>query len=910
MSADSNPTVPPDSHDDPLDDLGTDLGRLRRLAHCLVSDAALADDAVQDAMLMAMTRRPSRLANVRAWVDTVLRHRVRRLGRRQAQRAKVEGAAARPEAVPGSDEIAATAELHQRLAAEVSALSEPYRAAIVLRFLHGLSADEVARRTRVPLETARTRVKRGLVLLRQRLDGQYGQRAAWAGLVSLGIRPTSAIAATTIVMSLKPIAIAAAAIAAAGLFFVLSRGANTPAASGTPSPEVAEVAVASAAAPPPTLLNAVRAAVEPPAIAAAACDPEVLSGRVVAADGGAPIAGATVALSHSDADEFGCLDVEYSARVEELGTALTDADGGFRFAVRRARLHRLAVQSAGFAPRQLLKCTGGAQVSVTLSRGVTLRGVVRAKSTPLEGIPLEIAERRGSLLATTTTAKAGAFECNDLPAVPVFVQIRSPRHTEQWREVDLVVGQLTHVEIDLEPGRAATGRITDAVTGLPIAGAEVSDDWTFASARTARSAVDGRFVLAGIARTGAELHVRAPGYAADLQQVPSDVSEPMVEIALRRGASVRGRLLGADGQPPSGAYVAAAASWLTNNRMHTHWCRGDIQPSGHFEVNGLRGACQLMLRAPGAGMRVYDLPRGSTDGAVLHLGDITLLPGAGVEGRVRDERGAWVANAQVTIQGANTDCATAFAHLAAPVTLDVGPSSLQIRNFAPVERQTATDGAFRFAGLAGGTYEITVVASGCLPVKTGPLVIVDGEVLADVEATVKRAQAIAGRVELPPDLPADAVRKLRLTACDTKSHAHETVRAAADGSFRIDGLGGDRYIVSAFECPPGYALSPVYDVAAGTEDLALRLVPALTISGRVVDAKGTPVRTRVRAQLTRETAFMSKNHATDDEGRFELFVAPDFVGSVHTSHPDKQFVQATIEGVIAGARDLVLQLER
>ena len=324
-------------------------------------------------------------------------------------------------------------------------------------------------------------------------------------------------------------------------------------------------------------------------------------------------------------------------------------------------------------------------------------------------------------------------------------------------------------------------------------------------------------------------------------------------------------------------------------------------------MNGLRGACQLMLRAPGAGVRIYDLPRGLTDGAVVHLGDITLLPPAGVEGRVRDERGAWVADAQVTIRAANTDCAT-FAHLAAPVTLDVGMSAPQIWHFAPVERQTATDGAFRFANLAGGTCELTVVAPGFLPVKTGPLVIVDGEILADVEVTLARARAIAGRVELPPDLPAGAVRKLTLTACDTKSHAHESVKAAADGSFRIEGLGGDRYIVSAVECPAGYALSPVYDVAVGTEDLALRLVPALTISGRVVDAKGTPVRARVYARLTRKAAYMSRNHATDDEGRFELFVAPDFVGSVHASHLDNQSLQAEVEGVIAGARDLVLQL--
>lgn len=908
------PTVPPSptDHDpclDPGRDLGWDLDRLHRLALCLGTDAALADDAVQDAVLAALTRRPSRLLNLRAWVDAVLRHRVRRLARREAQRVKVEGAVARPEALPGSDEIAATAELHHRLTAEVSALPEPYRAAIVLRFLHGLDTQEVARRTGVPLETTRTHLKRGLALLRQRLDGRYDSRAAWTGLATLGLRPTYPLVATATLMSLKPIAVAVAALAAAVLFWVLARGSTPPAAGPTPGPEVAKLSTDSPPAPLPTREAPLRAAVEVPAAAADRFDPDVLSGRVVADDGGAPIGGAVVVLSWCDADEFSCLDLEYSQRVEELGAATTDADGRFRFPVRRARLHRLAVRAAGFAPRSLMQCSGGAEVSVTLTQGVTLRGVVTAQGKPLAGILLHIVERGGSELATTASVVEGSFECRELPRVVVFVQVRSAHHAEVWREVDLTANPLAEVEIDLEPGRIVTGRIVDAATGRSIAKAEVSDAWTFPAPRTATSDDAGQFTLAGVETRRAELHVRAPGYAADWQRPPSDVAEPVVEFALRRGATVRGRLVDRQAKPVSGAYVAVAADFHYVGRVHTDWRRGQMSPGGRFEVSGLRGVSQLMVRAPGFGVLIYDLPRELAEASVLDLGDITLAPPAGLEGHVRDEAGARVPGASVTILGTNADRATAFADLGPAVTLGAGANPREVIHFRPTTRRTARDGGFRFGALAAGSYEVSVDVPGCRTVRVGPVAVVDGEVAAGVEVVVARGRVIAGRVDLPAGIASEAVGKLTLVACDLTSNDQRTARAAADGSFRITGLVDGRYALSALECPAGFAMSPVFDVAADTPDVALRLVPALTITGRVVDARGAPLRAVVFSLPARKAANMVKNHRADADGCFELPVAPDFVGSVRASHPDNPRVQANVDGIVAGTRDLVLTLK-
>jgi RNA polymerase sigma-70 factor (ECF subfamily) len=60
--------------------------------------------------------------------------------------------------------------LRRRLVAALLALEEPYRAALLLRYFEDLSVPEVALRLGVPLETARTRLRRGLARLRERLD--------------------------------------------------------------------------------------------------------------------------------------------------------------------------------------------------------------------------------------------------------------------------------------------------------------------------------------------------------------------------------------------------------------------------------------------------------------------------------------------------------------------------------------------------------------------------------------------------------------------------------------------------------------------------------------------------------------------------------------------------------------------
>ncbi len=78
------------------------------------------------------------------------------------------GPAATLSAGPGSDpaSLAIRSERAAALRAAVSALPEPYREVVTLRFFGELSLDEIARQTERPLGTVKTHLRRGLLRLR------------------------------------------------------------------------------------------------------------------------------------------------------------------------------------------------------------------------------------------------------------------------------------------------------------------------------------------------------------------------------------------------------------------------------------------------------------------------------------------------------------------------------------------------------------------------------------------------------------------------------------------------------------------------------------------------------------------------------------------------------------------------
>ena len=162
-----------------------DMGWARALANSLVRDGSVAEDLVQEACLAALSHvGTGERWRGRSWLAVVLRNAARALARGQAHRRDRERVAARSEALPSSAELVERMECQRVLAEAVTALDEPIRSTLILRYGDELSAGEIARRQGVDEATVRRRIQRGLERLRADLDRRFGGgeagRRAWA----------------------------------------------------------------------------------------------------------------------------------------------------------------------------------------------------------------------------------------------------------------------------------------------------------------------------------------------------------------------------------------------------------------------------------------------------------------------------------------------------------------------------------------------------------------------------------------------------------------------------------------------------------------------------------------------------------------------------------------------------------
>ena len=102
-----------------------------------------------------------------------------RLGRRSERIANASARAPRPKSP--LERAERDFELERKLVEALGALREPYKTTIHLRFYRDLAPSEIARAQGISVETVKTRLRRGLELLRTRLDaGHGGQRGLWA----------------------------------------------------------------------------------------------------------------------------------------------------------------------------------------------------------------------------------------------------------------------------------------------------------------------------------------------------------------------------------------------------------------------------------------------------------------------------------------------------------------------------------------------------------------------------------------------------------------------------------------------------------------------------------------------------------------------------------------------------------
>ena len=196
-------------------------GFVRSLARSLVLDEHTAADLSQATWLSLLKHPPAEGKPVRPWLARVLRNLRISSFRTESRRKKRERVVARPEGLPSTEEVVEKMETRRLLIEAVLDLPEPYRSTMIFRYYDGYSSREIANRLGLPLETVRTRVKRGLDQLRKQLDHLHdNDRARWClalmPLAGLGFPEASAL---TLTATIKICLVLASAVTLVFTFF-------------------------------------------------------------------------------------------------------------------------------------------------------------------------------------------------------------------------------------------------------------------------------------------------------------------------------------------------------------------------------------------------------------------------------------------------------------------------------------------------------------------------------------------------------------------------------------------------------------------------------------------------------------------------------------------------------------------
>jgi len=175
-------------------------GRLRGIAYRMLGSAAEAEDAVQEAYILAYraigTFRSE--AKLSTWLIRIVVNEAIARSRKRARRAEIIQLGGQPgtdadapevnlnEVTPEQPEHAALrAETRRLLESRIDALPETFRTVFVLRALEELSVEETAASLGIPVATVRTRYFRARGLLREALareiDFAFGDAFAFAG---------------------------------------------------------------------------------------------------------------------------------------------------------------------------------------------------------------------------------------------------------------------------------------------------------------------------------------------------------------------------------------------------------------------------------------------------------------------------------------------------------------------------------------------------------------------------------------------------------------------------------------------------------------------------------------------------------------------------------------------------------
>jgi len=274
---------------------------------------------------------------------------------------------------------------------------------------------------------------------------------------------------------------------------------------------------------------------------------------------------------------------------------------------------------------------------------------------------------------------------------------------------------------------------------------------------------------------------------------------------------VHGRVINPYGEPLGGALVGDAAS------------DGPVATveDGRFELFCADRSIALLVLAAGHAPLVA--PQDFAPGARSHdAGDLQLLRGGGLRGRVQDGSGQGIPGATVTLR-----------------FLAGGPGAAIL---AELLGSAVTDerGGYAFAHLSSGPYRVGAAAPGKQAAQSGTIAVREGSETAVDPLLLAVGHDLSGLV-LDPDESPVAGAVVQIGPGNSQGRSGAKVETGADGRFGAASLPPGPLWIEVSKAGFLSSLLTGVDPARG-EELVVRLEAGIRLCGLVVDARtGAPV---------------------------------------------------------------------
>lgn len=451
------------------------------------------------------------------------------------------------------------------------------------------------------------------------------------------------------------------------------------------------------------------------------------------------------------------------------------------------------------------------------------------------------------------------------------------------------------VLLSLAKGLSISGFVKDQ-DGKPFAGVPVQAQridrqggqrnwYTWGGSGLVYTAPDGTFEIQDLAEGNYNLQVsgawqweREVNVEDTLVQgVPAGRRE--VEIVVRTGAVLEGRVLDGEDRPVGVGWISAQFEAGNGGHDWSSQRWGQLRPDGTFRLAGLKpGQYSVWFYGAFQPKQEKGVSAGTLD-LTVHV-----EPGFAIAGQVFDEKGLSVGG------GFNVQ------------TRKAGTENWGWRNTVQ-----PGDGRFIVSALDAGAWDLQVGVDGYAPIVV-PNVTVG---TTDLRVSLKKGLEITGfAVDASGNPVAGASVQVQQTEVPSGTAPSQGgAETDAQGRFRVIGLASGQFTVAVRA--NGSAPAIARGVQAGAMDLKFVLTAGVSISGSIVDASGNPVSNCQINVMTDDGQWLS-GARPDAEGKFEVRNVPEgqrcrisgymWAGGSHTSFTHEPVVEA-------GATDVKIEVK-